>query len=391
MRRVLLVVLKELRVTVRDPHVVVYLAVPLILYPLLIWGVTQLAFVEAGRQEREPLRVAVYGAMDAAAYFAEEPFEPSDAPRGDAFALLEAGELDAAVVLSDHRATVHYSSARPRSTRAKDEASEQLRRLRQDRLDGLAAGLGLPASAVAGFAVVREDLAPVDESITRIFGLLLVALSLFAVTLASVYPALSATVAERESGTLETTLVSPVDARTLVLGKWGSVVVWGWVAGVGNLVAMVLTLGHGAAVALEQLPAMSVSPTGVALATPGLLAGAGVIAALLLLAAVPARTFKQGEMLLSLGLGPVMALVGLGTWGTMEEVAWVRWVPIAGLVPLGVHGAVGSLSVGSALATTVAHGALGPALLALGARFVQREDYVFGSGLPRWLSWADRT
>ncbi len=384
---VLLVMMKEMRATLRDPHVIAYLAFPILLYPALIWGVTQFMTLEAGRIEGESLRVAV----EAPEVLRQRFDEPPLTLVAGTLDTLDAGEADAFVQLKDDgvlHATVHHSSLRPRSTRTRKAVRKRLDALRDERLVTIAESVGLDPAAVARTSYKGIAIEAPAQTIPGLVAVLLAAMTLISMTLAVIYPAVHVTVSEREAGTLETTLVAPVSGRTLLLGKWAACALWAVSAAAINALAVLLTLAHIAAVMLKGALDVQFSLLGALASVPAVLGAAGFTAATLLLFMVPARTFKQGEVLGSLALGPLMLAMGVGAWGAIEQVAWVIWVPLAGLIPVLRDALIGEPSLAAIAYQALATAGLGALILSLGAALVRREDFLFGGVLPRWIRWA---
>src|SRR5687768_17311886 len=117
---------KELRETVRDPHVLVFLCFPMIFYPLVLWATLQVLVLAEGFEERRPFVVDVEGPAELRDALLEAPAVEG---RGGGEALA-AGEVDVVVRtrVDGDRWTVdlHRASARSASARAASIVEERL-------------------------------------------------------------------------------------------------------------------------------------------------------------------------------------------------------------------------------------------------------------------------
>jgi sodium transport system permease protein len=308
-RHVALTLGKELREALRDRRTLaVMILLPLVVYPLLAMLAAQVATGREQQREERPSSVAVTPAPTAqagaarAALLAQIERHPDLfvlAPSGGA-ADVEAGRLDALVELDGSDATkvtVLYDGSRDES------------RLAEERL-GQVMAKALPDGCAPVFAVHKHSLAPK----ARLGGYLLSkALPLFVVLmvlLGAFYPAIDVTAGERERGTLETVLCSPIRRFDLMLGKVLAVATLALLTGVLNLASMAVTLMQIMRLAAHHL-VLDV-PWGHALAASLVIVPSALLfaSAFVALGAL-ARTFKEAQTLLLpvyfLTLAPALA------------------------------------------------------------------------------------
>ena len=391
MRAVLTVLSKELREALRDSSVLLYaLGFPLLFYPLLLWGAVQLLVLQAGVVERQPVRLDVDGSPALLEALLAPPVQAGEGGRA---ALLD-GALDAVVRGDDaegfERVEVLWRSTRARSERAHDLVEERVEVLRTERLEALAVEAGLPPDALCPSAIRSEDAAGREGVARQALARVLPLLALTTLLLSIAYPTVEVLVAERERGTLETTLLAAVPRRAVVAGKFLAVSLTGLLAVAGNGVAVWATLSGLVAqadgAALDLGIAWSLP---LALALLCLLALAPAAAAWTGLALLPARSFRAGQnratLLLSCGLGlaaPCLASAAEPGW------AWAA-VPVAGTA-MALRGALGgALTCGPIACTLLANLLLAALGILLAGRVLRREDYLFGQALPRWLRWLE--
>ncbi|MBI4616281.1 MAG: CPBP family intramembrane metalloprotease [Planctomycetes bacterium] len=253
---------RELRDTLRDRRTLfLMLGLPLVLYPLLLIGTSQLVVLQYGRVVDQPPRVAV---LDAPPDFG--PFLDKVSGEGlavevrdtkDPLGALEAGEIEAwvdfdgAVEGTPPRAKVRFDGTNDRSTAARTRLVTLLRRYREKRVEENLEASGLDRTAVTPFDIAPVNVAGASARGGALFGkVLAILLVLMAVTF-PFYPAIDAAAGEKERGTLETLLVTPVGRTELVMGKYLSILTVALVGSTLNLVAMAFTFSHFASLVNE--------------------------------------------------------------------------------------------------------------------------------------------
>lgn len=183
---------------------------------------------------------------------------------------------------------------------------------------------GLDATAID----VASEAAASGAKLGRFLPLLLV----FVLLAGASYAALSAFAGEREAGTLETLLVQPVGARTIVLGKFLAVLSVGIVTGILNAGSVLVSLQFG----VGSMPGTGLEHglilDGARLALAGLLflPATVFLCAVLCLVCGRARTFREGQQLLL----PLLFLAVLpclpATQGDVSLDAILAAVPLTG-------------------------------------------------------------
>lgn len=183
---------------------------------------------------------------------------------------------------------------------------------------------GVPPSALQAVAVDEMDLADGAARglpLTRMVPVFV----LMAVLYGCLTAALDATAGERERGSLEPLLLTPVPRGALVLGKWAAA------AGLGMAVAVLACIGFLPAQWLlrsETLAALfHFGPLQALQFLLLLLPLAAMAAALLMAIALRSRSVKEAQaggtvLVLVLALLPMLALVDQGA-----ERAWQLWLP----------------------------------------------------------------
>lgn len=397
---------REVRSALRERSVVVNsILLPVLLYPLLLWiEISALVFV-TGLSERAPARLALVGATEAQAelFDAGDPgaadgrFEIAarEEDPDDALIRLADGELDAVLVfearpepegtLGDNfEVAVHYDRSTDRSRRALQRVEARLDRYRERRLGEEAIARGVGQAALEPFAIERRNVSSDEALGATVLGVMVPLFLVISVALGCLVPAVDTTAGERERGTWETVMSTRASRGSIVTAKYLYVAAFGTVAGLLNVGAMSLSLGP----VMAPLRNMSSGGPDFAVAlTPGavLVMGVGAVllalffAAAMMLLASFARSFKDGQALVTpifyLALLPL--ILGQQTDRTLSPA--IASVPVANIA-MAVRDAIHGVFVWPLLGLT-ALVSLALVFVCLGAaRYVLRfEDYLLGT------------
>ncbi len=294
--RVLFAVLDaELRQLLRDINTLLFsVLTPLFLFPLMLFLFSQGQALVDGWEESLRPRVIVPEALAAELPTTLERVEGPDA--------------DAVVAVDGAVVTVSY--------RAGDAVSDLARRRLVEALD-------------EPWEIDNHDVAPAKEALASVLAQLLPGLLVTFAVIASMYPAMEAVVADRERGTLETTLVTAAPRWVFVTGKLVTVGLITLLAMAATLVGALVTLFHfafllDAPIGLPPSRLLALLP----LAALTALAGAAIS----LVAAAPARSFKQAQNTSSTAAAVVMVLALLGMLPRAELGPELGFVPITNAV-----------------------------------------------------------
>ena len=393
MSAILAVAGKELREMLRDGNTLLYtLLFPVVFYPFLIWGVFQLTLLEEGLAETQPPRVVFEGPAEVADALLEAPIEEV---AGDELAVRR-GRADVLVTATPSgealAVDVAHQSTLSRSTRALGVVHERLDELREVRVEALTAAHGQEPGALQAWTLDTEDVAPSDRTLAHGLSLVLPAMTLMVTTVAAMYPAIDVVVGEKERGTIETTLVAAAPRLAVVAGKLLAVIAVVMLALLGNLFATGLCVAQGLAMLQEGSfdAGISLSAGSVALALPTLLVTVTLVSSLMVLVALPARSFKEAQNLTT------AAIFVIGGLAMVSSLPLTRLDPTTALVPMMNLGLVlrealdGRTSLGLSLLAIAECVVFAALAVVAGLRVAQSEDYLFRGRVPRWLSWLGR-
>lgn len=296
MRLVLAVMGAELRQLLRDVNTLVFtVCFPLLLFPTVVWGFSQADALRAGWEEQLRPRVVVPDELAASL--------PETVER-----VVDAESADAVVTVVGRQVTILWEGGEPISELASRRLVEALDE---------------------PWEVVATDVAPATEALAAAIAAALPGVLVVLGVVASLYPAVEVVVADRERGTLETTLVTAAPRWVFMVGKLTSVGVLTLLAVLATLLGALVTIFHlamvtGADVGLPPMRLLAVVPLAAVTSLTG--------ASLALLAAAPMNTFKQAQNTTT-GVSMVVLMAAvLGMLPHSQLVAPLAFVPITNAV-----------------------------------------------------------
>ncbi len=390
--------LREVRAALRERSILLNtVVIPVVLYPVLLWAMfTGIMFVR-GQTQGFVSRVALSGLPAGHAGFRDglakdEKFKLVDpAPdAGRAREQISRGTLDAFVEFSpvangpagNYAARLLFDESKDRSAEAHRRLAEALDRYRAEWLEDRTREHGLTKSDWQVFTVTSRNMASSRDMGQFILGLMLPVFFTIMTAVGCFYPAVDATAGERERGTWETTLATAASRPAIVLAKYLYVVSFGVLAAMLNVVAMLLSfqpmlkplLARSGEVLKFDMPL-----TAVPVFLLGALLLAGFIAAGMMLFAVFARTFKEGQAMVT----PFYMLTILPV--TFLQVPGIEYTPGLAAIPMvgvtlmarsAMRGVFPPLSIAATLAGSLAAIGLVMWLASVVMRF---EDVLIGS------------
>lgn len=337
--RIVTVGAKELTDIVRDRRtMLVTLLTAIAAGPLFLALILNMAANQA--EKARDLRLPVQGAQNAPALiaFLQRQQVAIEAAPDDYEARIRRGELDVVLAIDEGfeadvaagraaKVRLIYDRSRDRA-RAAIESTESLLRAYSRQwgtqrllLRGIAPQVALPLD------VQDVDLATPQQSGALI--LFLVAYyGLFASLMGSIAVALDATAGERERGSLEPLLATPLSTGQLAVGKWMAIATF-------DLLVVLLTLaGFYLTLNFAPLPAVGV---------PFLFGGAEfarfvaillplvmLLPAVLLYVGLRGRTLKEAQSNVSALVFVVSMVPVVQLFLQKKEPAWLLWVPVSG-------------------------------------------------------------
>lgn len=360
---------KELRESVRDRRTLAVMVLfPLVVYPLLSLLTVQMAASRDRSQRDRPSLVAVTGEASA-----RESVITRLRQQPKLFTILAHGErADLGTRRLD--GLVHIDAARPAIAEivydgGRDESREAAERLSET------VGAILPVGCSARFTVDKHNLALATEMggyfLSKVLPLLLVMM----VLLGAFYPAIDVTAGERERGTLETILSSPVRRFDLLLGKVLAVALLASLTGLLNLASMSATLMEAMRMA-DPHSAMPVPWRRAIAAALVIPPSAFLFASAFVAVGAISRGFKEAQHLMTpvylLCIVPAVA----GAMGEYRLSGVLAWIPCLNVTLLARELLLGRASMAGALAVLGATLAWACAALGIAARIYNSERFL---------------
>ena len=327
------VYLKELKDSLRDRRTLIsIIVIPTFLMPALFFGVGKIAAGVVSKAREEIPNVMILGGEDSPGVVAEltqsKKFKVvALAPdwkqqisdkRVRAAIQIPAG-FEAGLKAGEAGPVILYNyDGELKSGFAVNELEKFFRELRDRTVTARLAERALPATLVKPFEFKRENVAPPEKVGGNLLGGIVPYLIIILCFTGAMYPAMDLTAGEKERGTMETLLCSPVPRVDLVLGKFLMVLT-------GSLSAMLLSLssmgisavvagmifsgagaakaGHQAAAAADIIPV--IDPLGLIGVVAMVLPVAVLFSAVIFTVALFAKSYKEAQSY----VGPMIFIV----------------------------------------------------------------------------------
>jgi sodium transport system permease protein len=295
LRNIGVVYRKELVDSLRDRRTVISMtAVPLLLFPALTLGMGLLGATMMSRAKDEVPRVMVVGGQDSPRVV--------DALRENKKIEVVPGSADFADQVSNK--TVRAAIILPKGFDAAAEQGEA-QTVRVTLAKQLVSERGVPGNLVEPFKVEKKNVAPPEKVAGSTLGGLIPYFVIILSLTGAMYPAMDLTAGEKERGTMETILTSPVSRTDLVLGKFFMVLTASLATALLSLTSMAVSffLARNMIDKLvsEDNPTVhyAIDPVGILAVLLMVLPLSVLFAATLLAIALFAKSFREAQTYLS--------------------------------------------------------------------------------------------
>ena len=326
LRNIATVYRKEMIDSLRDRRTLISMVViPVLLMPLMTIGIGAVSLRLLRRAQKEAPRVMILGGSDSPRVLrslAELPAMQFAPASRDYAQQISSKELRAAVRIPDGfdnaietgepaRVDILYYEGEIMSEIAAGRLESFFKDLRQRTVEERLTARNLSANLIRPFEVARENVAPAAKAGAAAFAGLIPYLVILLCLTGAMYPAMDLTAGEKERGTMETILTSPVSRTHLVLGKFLTVLT----ASIATAALAVASMGISARYArylLGDVPPeaaaqfhMVIDPKAVAAVFAMVLPIAVLFSAVLLAISVFAKSYKEAQSYIS----PLMIVV----------------------------------------------------------------------------------
>ena len=397
-RNIGIVYRKELIDSLRDRRTVISMTVvPLLLMPLLAIGLG-LFLLQVGHAMNEIPQIMILGGEDSP-HVREElqklkdvrviPAKPDYAEEisnKEIRAAVEIPEGFEAKLASGESSTVkiYMYEGELKSSFGADRLQRFFRELRDRAVRERLEARQLPDSLVRPFDIVQKNVAPPEKVGGAILGGMVPYLVILLCLTGAMYPAMDLTAGEKERGTMETILCSPVSRTHLVLGKFLMVLTAAVATAILAIISMAVSFGlgkklllgitHGAADAALQITITGKAMVSIFLVVLPL---AVFFSAALLALALFAKSFKEAQSYIS----PLMIVVVLPAVASllpgMELNFALALVPVVNTSLVSKEIITGTYHWNLIAVIFLSSSAYAAAALAIAVKLFQREDVLF--------------
>lgn len=226
---------KEFTEWVRDRRTLIStVLVPLFVFPIIMVGFSALAVTLVGKAKQEIPKVMIIGGEDSPELLASlrkldnlqiAPYDPKWKEQISEKEIRAAVEIPPGFQASleegqPKTVKIYYYEGEMKSSFGADRIEKFLKDYRDQVVQGRLAAKNVPASVLTPFEIHQENVAPPEKvSGATIGGFIGYVVVLLCMT-GAMYPAIELTAGEKERGTMETILSSPISRMSLVLGKF---------------------------------------------------------------------------------------------------------------------------------------------------------------------------
>jgi sodium transport system permease protein len=226
---------KEFTEWVRDRRTLIStVIVPLLLFPIIMVGFTAMATVLVGKAEKETPKIMILGGEDSPQVLADlrkidtleiAPYQDNWKEQISEKEIRAAVEIppgfQSALEKGDAKTVkIYFYQGELKSSLGAERIEKSLKEYRDSVVKDRLAAKNVAASVLTPFAIEQQNVAPPEKvsgaTVGGFIGYLVVLLCMTG----AMYPAIDLTAGEKERGTMETILSSPISRLDLVLGKF---------------------------------------------------------------------------------------------------------------------------------------------------------------------------
>jgi sodium transport system permease protein len=362
-QNILTVYFKELKDSLRDRRTLIsMIVVPTLIMPIIMFGVGTIMTKIMKQAQSETVSVMVLGGTDSpgvvAALQAEKKFKlvPASA---DYKQLISDKKVRVAVEIpagfeaalkggEAQTVSLYYYEGELKSGFGLKAVQDFLTALKERTIESRLSDRGLPASVIKPFVIRKQNVAPPEKVGGNAIGGFIPYLIIILCFTGAMYPAMDLTAGEKERGTMETLLCSPVRRINIVVGKFLMVLT----ASLTTVLLSIVSMGVSAAIGVMYFGGQATSQNAtsamagkaaegstIPLIDPvGLLGVAALVlpvavffAALLLAISLFAKSYKEAQSYVSPLIIVVIMPAVIGILPGVELNAKLALVPILNL------------------------------------------------------------
>jgi sodium transport system permease protein len=395
MKTIFVIFTKELVDTLRDRRTLVsMIAIPLILFPVLIGISSRVMSSQAQEAREKTLRVGLITNGNAEEFRrilsqTDKVMLVENISADSARSLIASDSLDAFFEFSPNFdkqvanlqpgvVTMYFKAAEERDIE-KDRALGLLKAYESELRYARFKALNVNESVIKTVDVRQVNLASAKEKIAPIIGGFLPYLFIIFCFIGSMYPAIDLAAGEKERGTMETLLTSPASRLEILLGKFGVVVLTGLITAAVSMLGLYIGI-----VQVKEIPAELLSTIlgilevrSIALLLSLLLPLTVFFAAILLSLSIFAKSYKEAQSIISPLMIVIIVPAFLGLMPGMTLSTTTALIPILN-VSLATKGIIaGTISTAILLEVYASLIVFGGGSLYVCAKIFGREGTIF--------------
>lgn len=330
MKRVHALFKRELTDILRDKKTLVMMVlVPIILYPLLIIGMTLLMGAIMNSQAEKTYLVAFENSETLSEHIGKILEEEQEeigyrihiVEADDCEEALEAEEIDAFVRMEeDGNILLCYLSAKDRSVTTVSALNDAFAIYREDLREENIQEAGLDADLLLNpISFENADFSTTEESVGNLIGSMIPFLIITVILLGAIYPAIDVTAGEKERGTLETLLTLPVTNFEMIMSKFLAVSCIACISAILNVISMGGAMAFLVSSSISSAANMNIDIhyetfiPGILFTLVVMMFFALLVTAVCMCTCVFAKNFKEANNYIT----PVMLIFMLGSYAAM--------------------------------------------------------------------------
>lgn len=363
---------KEIKEALRDRlTLIVVLLLPLLIYPLMIIGMSKLRESQELAQEVRPSQVAVWGtapgelvgwlkrtnvlalenwkgapeslrtALEAGQLQPPPPAAETGAVMDAARSLVSSRKADAVLIVWPGfekelsggglgKISIYFDSVRPASEKAQERLNQELIQFRRNVVQQREREHGLAEGFARAVEISSRNVALPSRKAGQFLGVLLPFVVILLSATGALYAAIDLTAGEKDRGTMQTLMCAPLHSTEIVGGKFLAVWVIGLISSLANMVSMAATFTR----VVAPMGMLHLSPWTYIWTFAMLLPVTFTISAFFLAVAVLARDAKDAGNFLGPGLILLMMPLGAAMTPGAELDAWTAFVPLVNIALL---------------------------------------------------------
>jgi len=347
-RKIKIIYHKEMLETLRDRRTLIStILVPIILFPVLMFGMSAVVVTMMRKTAGEVTKIALVG-EEFASSFVATLLEGNDFQRvevEDFKSALKEKQIHAALEFpsdfeerlargENSEATIYYDAAELRSSIAKEKLKDKLKEYQDSLVAERLRKRNIEKSILHPIKINKENVAPREKMGGFMLGMFLPYVIVILALVGATYPAIDLTAGEKERGTLETILVTPVSRLDIATGKFLTVLTASVITILLSTASMSLTASLGFAQISEfgsEQTQFAIKPLSIILLLLLMFPLAALFSSALLSVALFAKSYKEAQSYIS-PLMFVVILPALVSFIPGIELNWgLAFVPIVNI------------------------------------------------------------